>query len=86
MTRQEYLEKIARANEWAQAYYNKDDPLASDEEYDALMKQLRAFEEQNPAQIATNSPTQKIAPTLQSEFHKIDHAVEELREEFFHRA
>lgn len=73
MTRQEYLEKIARANEWAQAYYNKDDPLASDEEYDALMKQLRAFEEQNPAQIAPNSPTQKITPTLQSEFHKIPH-------------
>ncbi len=29
------------------AYYEKDEPLASDEEYDVLIRELRVFEEQN---------------------------------------
>ncbi|MCH5336036.1 MAG: NAD-dependent DNA ligase LigA [Campylobacter sp.] len=71
MTKQEYLEKVALANAWMRAYYELDEPLASDEEYDALIRELRAYESENEPNI--DSPTQKIAPTLQSEFHKIKH-------------
>ncbi|TKX32821.1 NAD-dependent DNA ligase LigA [Campylobacter aviculae] len=73
MTKEEYLRKVALANEWMRAYYEKDEPLASDEEYDALIRELRAFESQNENDISPNSPTQKIAPTIQSEFKKITH-------------
>ncbi|MBZ7963862.1 NAD-dependent DNA ligase LigA [Campylobacter sp. 2457A] len=73
MTKEEYLSKVALANEWMRAYYEKDEPLASDEEYDALIRELRAFESQNENDISPNSPTQKIAPTIQSEFKKITH-------------
>ncbi|MFQ6341772.1 NAD-dependent DNA ligase LigA [Campylobacter sp. VTCC 70190] len=73
MTKEEYLEKIALANLWMRAYYENDEPLASDEEYDALIRELRAFEEQNKDAISQDSPTQKIAPTLQSEFKKLSH-------------
>ncbi|MBS4307033.1 DNA ligase, NAD-dependent [Campylobacter vulpis] len=69
----EYLEKVALANLWMRAYYEKDEPLASDEEYDLLIREIRAFEEKNPSLISKDSPTQKIAPTIQSQFKKNKH-------------
>lgn len=71
MREEEYLKKVALANSWMRAYYEFDEPLASDEEYDALIRELKEYERENEA--SANSPTQKIAPTLQSEFKKIKH-------------
>lgn len=73
MTKEEYLEKVKLANLWMRAYYEKDEPLASDEEYDSLIKELKKFESENPNLLVKDSPTQKIAPTIQSEFKKISH-------------
>lgn len=73
MTKEEYLEKVKLANLWMRAYYEKDEPLASDEEYDSLIKELKKFESENPNLLIKDSPTQKIAPTIQSEFKKISH-------------
>ncbi|WP_427846093.1 NAD-dependent DNA ligase LigA [Campylobacter troglodytis] len=73
MSESEYLQGVARANEWMRAYYESDEPLASDEEYDGLIRKLREFEQQNPSLVSANSPTQKIAPQIQSEFSKIKH-------------
>lgn len=73
MTKEEYLEKVKLANLWMRAYYEKDEPLASDEEYDNLIKELKKFESENPNLLLKDSPTQKIAPTIQSEFKKISH-------------
>lgn len=75
MNEKEYLEKVELANEWMRAYYEKDAPLASDEEYDALIRELKAFESANESLISKDSPTQKVAPIIQSEFHKIKHSV-----------
>ena len=36
MTKQEYEKAVDTLNAWAKAYYDEDEPLASDEEYDAL--------------------------------------------------
>lgn len=74
MSEKEYLQKVALANEWMRAYYEKDAPLASDEEYDALIRELRAFESANSQLISADSPTQKVAPIIQSEFHKLSHS------------
>lgn len=73
MNQDEYLKKVALANEWMRMYYEKDESLASDAEYDSLIRELRAFEEENPSVIKADSPTQKIAPVIQSEFYKIKH-------------
>lgn len=73
MNEKEYLEKVKLANLWMRAYYEKDEPLASDEEYDNLIKELKKFESENPNLLLKDSPTQKIAPTIQSEFKKISH-------------
>lgn len=74
MSEKEYLQSVALANEWMRAYYEKDEPLASDEEYDALIRRLREFESANPSLVSANSPTQKVAPNIQSEFSKLKHS------------
>lgn len=74
MSEKEYLQSVALANEWMRAYYEKDAPLASDEEYDALIRRLREFESANPSLVSANSPTQKVAPNIQSEFSKLKHS------------
>ncbi|MGX2983638.1 NAD-dependent DNA ligase LigA [Helicobacter sp. 23-1045] len=73
MDKNEYLAKVATANAWMSAYYEADEPLASDEEYDALIREIRAFEGANPHLIIAESPTQNIAPKVQSEFYKLAH-------------
>ncbi|EAJ5701758.1 DNA ligase, NAD-dependent [Campylobacter lari subsp. concheus] len=74
MTYQEYLEKVKLAKEWMRAYYEDDEPLASDEEYDKLIRELKAFETLHQEKISKDSPTQNIAPIIQSEFHKLAHS------------
>lgn len=74
MSEKEYLQSVAIASEWMRAYYEKDEPLASDEEYDALIRRLREFESANPSLVSANSPTQKVAPNIQSEFSKLKHS------------
>ncbi|MFG5142209.1 NAD-dependent DNA ligase LigA, partial [Campylobacter lari] len=54
--------------------YEDDEPLASDEEYDKLIRELKEFEALYKDKISKDSPTQNIAPTIQSEFHKITHS------------
>ncbi|WP_139453827.1 NAD-dependent DNA ligase LigA [Campylobacter armoricus] len=75
MIYQEYLEKVKLAKEWMRAYYEDDEPLASDEEYDKLIRELKEFEASHKEKIAKDSPTQNVAPTIQSEFYKISHSV-----------
>ncbi|MEE9248044.1 MAG: NAD-dependent DNA ligase LigA, partial [Dehalococcoidia bacterium] len=41
-------------------YHVLDDPVITDSEYDTLMRELRAFEEQHPELITPDSPTQRV--------------------------
>ena len=72
MSYDEYLKLVKLANDWMWAYYY-DTPLATDSEYDELIRQIKAYEEQNKDKIDPNSPTQKVAPTIQDDFKKIKH-------------
>lgn len=45
---------------YADAYYNHDEPIATDEEYDALMHQLRQLEGEHPEFVTADSPTQVV--------------------------
>ena len=54
---------------WSDAYYNDDAPLATDEEYDRLMRELKQLEAEHPYWVAEDSPTQnvggkRVIPTL----------------------
>lgn len=58
------------------AYYIEDKPLVEDDEYDALMRELRAIEQEYPALITPDSPTMRVGGEASSQFEKVTHAVQ----------
>jgi DNA ligase (NAD+) len=49
-------------------YYVLDEPVISDYEFDQLMRELKALEEQHPDLITPDSPTQRVGGTPAKEF------------------
>lgn len=56
-------------------YYVYDAPEISDYEYDMLMQQLKALEEQHPELITPDSPTQRVGGAPLSQFEQVTHQV-----------
>jgi DNA ligase (NAD+) len=54
-------------------YYVLDDPEVGDDEYDALLDELRAIEREQPELISPDSPTQRIGAEPVSELLKVSH-------------
>jgi DNA ligase (NAD+) len=54
-------------------YHVLDDPEVSDAEYDRLMVELKALEEQYPDLITPDSPTQRVGATPVSELDEVVH-------------
>lgn len=73
ITHNEYLKKVALLKKMAYHYYTLDEPIASDDEYDKLYAEIVAFEGANPAQIAPDSPTQKVGDEVLAKFEKSAH-------------
>lgn len=57
-------------------YYDLDSPTIEDDEYDALMRELRGIEQQFPQLAFTDSPTQRVGGTVNSSFVKVQHTVQ----------
>ncbi|GGK59468.1 NAD-dependent DNA ligase LigA [Ornithinimicrobium pekingense] len=55
------------------AYYVKDAPVISDGEFDALVRDLEALEEEHPGLRVPDSPTQVVGGTFSTEFTAVDH-------------
>jgi DNA ligase (NAD+) len=62
-----------RIREADRAYYEQDNPIISDAEYDDLMRELRALEEANPAVVTPDSPTQAVSGAPSAGFTKVRH-------------
>ncbi|MCK6212409.1 NAD-dependent DNA ligase LigA [Georgenia sp. EYE_87] len=89
--RQRWTE-LAEAVDAAQfAYYVRDAPTISDAEYDALLRELEALEEEHPDLRVPESPTQRVGGTYSTDFATVEHrqpmqslddvfSLEELRE------
>ncbi|MFL5806478.1 MAG: NAD-dependent DNA ligase LigA [Roseiflexaceae bacterium] len=56
-------------------YHVLDDPVASDAEYDALMRELRAIEEAHPELITPDSPTRRVGAMPSEKFAKVRHPI-----------
>ncbi len=54
-------------------YYVLDDPLIGDDEYDALLDELRAIEAAHPDLVTPESPTQRVGGEPVSEMRKVRH-------------
>lgn len=57
-------------------YYDLDSPTIEDDEYDALMRELRGIEQQYPELALPDSPTQRVGGTVNSTFEKVTHTVQ----------
>jgi DNA ligase (NAD+) len=55
------------------AYYVLDDPRIGDDEYDALLNELRDLEEANPELLAPDSPTQRVGGVPLDKFEQVRH-------------
>lgn len=64
--------KINRANF---LYYIKDQPELSDAEYDQLLRRLIELEAKYPLAITSDSPTQRVGITPQTEFATFEHRI-----------
>ena len=56
-------------------YYNEDAPEITDAEYDALFRELVAIEENNPALVTPDSPTQRVGSAPGEGFAEVTHRV-----------
>lgn len=61
---------------YSYSYYVLDDPEISDYEFDMLMQELKALEEQFPEFISPASPTQRVGGMADNSFEKVAHAVQ----------
>src|SRR5947209_3529529 len=59
-------------------YYVLDDPEIGDDEYDALIDELRAIEAEHPELVTPDSPTQRVGAEPVSELEKVRHPQEML--------
>ena len=57
MSKKDYLQAIEQLRKWGYAYYVKDEPIASDDEYDKLYNKVKIFESKHPDEIDPKSPT-----------------------------
>jgi DNA ligase (NAD+) len=60
-------------NDAAYRYYVLDHPTLSDADYDALMRELVALEEEFPALRTPDSPSQKVAGAISTDFAAVEH-------------
>ncbi|MEU1470131.1 NAD-dependent DNA ligase LigA [Streptomyces sp. NPDC005761] len=54
-------------------YYVRDQPVVSDAEFDRLMRELEALEDEHPPLRTPDSPTQKVAGPYRTEFTSVAH-------------
>lgn len=66
-------EEIMRHNH---NYYDLDSPTIEDDQYDALMRELKAIEAEYPSLLTADSPTQRVGGTASSTFEKVAHSVQ----------
>ncbi len=69
----EALKDILRFHE--HRYYVLNEPLVTDPEYDQLYKMLEKAEQENPALVKADSPTQRVGSSLNAAFTTVGHIV-----------
>ena len=56
-------------------YHELDDPVVSDADYDALVRELRVLEETHPDLVTPDSPTQTVGSAPATQFAPVEHRV-----------
>jgi DNA ligase (NAD+) len=67
------LELRQQIQEHNYRYHVLDSPIISDAEYDQLLVELRAIEEEHPEWITPDSPSQRVGGYVSEKFEKVSH-------------
>lgn len=74
MNDKEHIEELRRLlHEHNRRYYIQNDPIISDQEFDALMNELQTLEQRHPELYDANSPTQRVGSDLNGNFEQVEH-------------
>lgn len=73
--RERHADLAEQIEEHRYRYYVLDRPVVSDAEFDVLLRELEAIEDQYPALRTPDSPTQKVATAYSTEFTPVEHLV-----------
>ncbi len=74
MDEKQRIEQLRRElHEHNYRYYVQNQPLISDQDFDALMKELQDLEARHPELFDENSPTQRVGSDISSEFRQVAH-------------
>lgn len=70
------IEELRKSIEYHnKMYYDKDDPEISDYDYDMLLMELEALEENFPTLVSDNSPTNKVGGSASRKFSPVKHVI-----------
>ena len=72
-TYEAYRDAVEKLKRWAYAYYVLDNPEVTDEAYDALYREVAAYERAHPESVDPDSPTQRVGAPLAEGFAKARH-------------
>ena len=73
--KQRALELTREIDRHSSLYYERAAPEITDQEFDALLRELRDIEEKHPGLISPDSPTQKVGGTVLAAFEQVRHLV-----------
>ncbi|WP_084479297.1 MULTISPECIES: NAD-dependent DNA ligase LigA [Nesterenkonia] len=71
--REEYVELVEEVRKHRIAYYQDNDPIISDAEFDVLFERLEQIEAEHPEIIAADSPTQEVGGEVAEAFSPVQH-------------
>jgi DNA ligase (NAD+) len=71
--RQRHAELSQELDEANYRYYVLDSPTISDADYDRLMREIRALEDESPELITPDSPTQTVGSPITTDFETVEH-------------
>ena len=71
--REEYENLADLVRKYRFAYYQEDEPLVPDAEFDALFRRLEEIEALHPELVANDSPTQEVGGEVSAAFAAVEH-------------
>ena len=70
-----YIKKIGKLKKYNKAYFEDDNPLISDREYDNIKQEILDFEQKYKYLKHIDSPSKKIGYKPSDKFRKVNHSV-----------
>ena len=69
-----YLKKIDKLKKFDKAYFDEDNPVISDKDYDHIKKEILDLEKKYSYLKNKNSPSQKVGYVPSNKFQKVEHS------------